>query len=353
MFKEVFILFFLTFLFVSCGQDEVVEKKKQRTINITTSLVQIYNFKDQESAIGTIEGLMDPTIRSEIASSVKKIYTKTGFILKKGDLIAQLDDQDYRYQLELAEAELSQLKIRLIGQNKTYQRNAELVDQNFISPNALDEIVNQKNETEELIKISEARAKIANYRLSKTKIYSPINGKVEKQIASVGDFLKVGDPIIQIMNNDRLRAHVPFPERLATKLKPGLPIELKSPIVQEKIIVKIAELKPQLISDTLSIDVIADVLNQPNWQAGGSVRGTVVFKEIRNLSVPEQSIILRPAGQVVYVVINDVAFEKSVQTGITQNGNTEITAGLELGELIAVDGAAYLTDEAKINITQK
>ena len=66
MFKEVFILFFLTFLFVSCGQDEVVEKKKQRTINITTSLVQIYNFKDQESAIGTIEGLMDPTIRSEL-----------------------------------------------------------------------------------------------------------------------------------------------------------------------------------------------------------------------------------------------------------------------------------------------
>ncbi len=352
MFKKVFILFFLSLILFGCGQEEETEKKKQRIINISTSPVQIYNFKDQESAIGTIEGLMDPTIRSEIASSVKKIYTKTGTILKKGDLIAQLDDQDYRYQLELAEAELSQLKIRLNGQNKTYQRNSELVDENFISPNALDEIVNQKNETEELIKISEARAKIAKYRLSKTKIYSPISGKVERQIASIGDFLKIGDPIIQIMNNDRLRAHVPFPERLATKLQPGLPIELKSPIVEEKIIVKIAELKPQLISDSLSIDVIADIVNQPNWQAGGSVRGTVVFKEISNLSVPEQSIILRPAGQVVYVIRNDVAYEKSVQTGITQNGNTEITSGLKLGEIIAVEGAAYLTDEAKINITQ-
>ena len=118
------------------------------------------------------------------------------------------------------------------------------------------------------------------------------------------------------MNNDRLRAHVPFPEKLATKLKPGLPIELKSPIVEKKIIVKIAELKPQLISDSLSIDVIADIVNQPNWQAGGSVRGTVVIKEISNLSVPEQSIILRPAGQVVYIIRNDVAFEKSVQTGL-------------------------------------
>jgi RND family efflux transporter MFP subunit len=344
MFKKVFILFFLSLILVGCGQEEEIEKKKQRIINISTSPVQIYNFKDQESAIGTIEGLMDPTIRSEIASSVKKIYTKTGTILKKGDLIAQLDNQDYRYQLELAEAELSQLKIRLNGQNKTYQRNSELVDENFISPNALDEIVNQKNETEELIKISEARAKIAKYRLSKTKIYSPISGKVEKQIASIGDFLKIGDPIIQIMNNDRLRAHVPFPEKLATKLKPGLPIELKSPIVEEKIIVKIA--------DSLSIDVIADIINQPNWQAGGSVRGTVIFKEISNLSVPEQSIILRPAGQVVYVIKNDIAYEKPVQTGITQNGNTEITSGLKLGEIIAVEGAAYLTDEAKVNITQ-
>ena len=42
------------------------------------------------------------------------------------------------------DSELSQLKIRLNGQNTTYQRNSELVDENFISPNALDEIVNQK-----------------------------------------------------------------------------------------------------------------------------------------------------------------------------------------------------------------
>ena len=353
MFKQITILFLLSFIFLGCGEDEVTEKKKQRTINITISPVQIYNFKDQESAIGTIEGLMDPTIRSEIAASVRKISTKTGSILKKGDLIAQLNDKDYSYQLELVEAELRQLKIRLNGQNKTYQRNSELVDENFISPNALDEIINQKNETEELIKISETRAKIAKYRLSKTKIYAPISGKVEKQIASIGDFLKIGDPIIQIMNNDRLRAHVPFPERLATRLKPGLPIELKSPIVEEKIIVKIAELKPKLISDSLAIDVIADIVKQPNWQAGGSVRGTVIFKEISNLSVPEQSIILRPAGQVVYVIKNNVAFEKAVQIGITQNGITEITSGLELDEIVAVDGAAYLTDEAKINITQR
>ena len=115
MFKKGFILFFLSLILFACGQEEVSEKKKQRTINITTSPVQIYNFNDQESAIGTIEGLMDPTIRSEISSSIKKIYTKTASILKKGDLIAQLDDQDYRYQLELAEAELSQLKIRLNG----------------------------------------------------------------------------------------------------------------------------------------------------------------------------------------------------------------------------------------------
>ena len=163
----------------------------------------------------------------------------------------------------------------------------------------------------------------------------------------------MGDPIVQIMNNDRLRAHVPFPEKFARKLKPGLPIELESPIVEEKIVVKIAELKPQLISDSLAIDVIADIVNQPNWQAGGSVRGTVIFNEIKNLSVPEQSVILRPAGEVVYVIIKIMLHsERIVQTGISQNGVTEIISGLELNEIIAVDGAPYLTDQAKVNISQ-
>jgi len=62
MFKKVFILFFLSLILFGCGQKEETEKKKQRIINISTSPVKIYNFKDQESAIGNIEGLMDPTI---------------------------------------------------------------------------------------------------------------------------------------------------------------------------------------------------------------------------------------------------------------------------------------------------
>ena len=57
MFKKGFILFLLSLILFGCGQEEEIEKKKQRTINISTSPVQIYNFKDQESAIGTIEGL--------------------------------------------------------------------------------------------------------------------------------------------------------------------------------------------------------------------------------------------------------------------------------------------------------
>ena len=71
------------------------------------------------------------------------------------------------------------------------------------------------------------------------------------------------------------------------------------------------------------------------------------------MSVPEQSIILRPAGQVVYVIKDNVALETVVQTGITQDGFTEITSGLELNEIVAVDGAAYLTNNAAVNITQK
>ncbi|WP_234406198.1 hypothetical protein [Methylobacillus glycogenes] len=66
--------------------------------------------------------------------------------------------------------------------------------------------------------------------------------------------------------------------------------------------------------------------------------------------MPELSVVLRPAGQVVYVIKDDVAQQRIVKTGIYQDGRIQILEGLQAGETIAVDGAAFLTDQAQVQI---
>ena len=349
--KYIFVITISIIFFIGCSEKEPSEEKNKRAIYITTVKASLETFEDKESAIGSIKGIIDPTIASEISGKVIKLHARTGSIVKKGALLAEIEQKDYQFQLSLAKAEVRKLEVRLANQEKNYLRNLSLVEKKFISSNALDIIITEKNETVEELEISQSRKNIAQSNIEKTKIYAPISGVVEKQIPSIGDFLKVGDPVFQIISNKKLRAHIPFPEKLARKLKSGIPIKLKTPTSESEIIVNIAELKPQLMSDSRSIDIIADIEGQSEWQSGASVKGTVIFSTREGIAVPEQSVVLRPAGQVVYIVNKDKVEQRKVIIGINQGGVIEILSGLEENEVVALDGAGYLTDQTLINIS--
>jgi multidrug efflux pump subunit AcrA (membrane-fusion protein) len=107
------------------------------------------------------------------------------------------------------------------------------------------------------------------------------------------------------------------------------------------------------MADNLSVDVIADVSNAADWQAGASVYAQLILSKKEGvLVVPEQSVVLRPAGEVVYVIQNNIAQQRIIQTGTRQSGWVEVLSGLEAGLEVAVDGAAYLTDNTKVKIAQ-
>jgi len=349
--KYIFVITISIIFFIGCSEKEPSEEKNKRAIYITTVKASLETFEDKESAIGSIKGIIDPTIATEISGKVIKLHVRTGSIVKKGALLAEIEKKDYQFHLSLAKAEVRKLEARLANQEKNYLRNLSLVEKKFISSNALDIIITEKNETVEELEISQSKKNIAQSNIEKTKIYAPISGVVEKQIPSIGDFLKVGDPVFQIISNKKLRAHIPFPEKLARKLKSGIPIKLKTPTSESEIIVNIAELKPQLMSDSRSIDIIADIEGQSEWQPGASVKGTVIFSTREGIAVPEQSVVLRPAGQVVYIVNKDKVEQRKVIIGINQDGVIEILSGLEENEVVALDGAGYLTDQTLINIS--
>ena len=349
--QRVLTLIFLSWLLLGCGDNEPKNKNFKKEIYITTSKVILSKFEDKETAMGSIKGIIDPTVSAEISGSVIKLYARTGSLVTKGDLLAEIDEKNYKYELTLARAEVRRLQTRLANQEKIYERNQKLVAKKFISSNALDAILTKKIEASEELTVALSKKDIAQSSFEKTKIYAPISGRIEKQIPSIGDFLKIGDPVFQVVNNKKLRAHIPFPEKLVSKLKAGTPIRLKSPTSPNEIMSEIAELKPKLMSDSRSIDVIADIENQLDWQPGASVKGTIVFSIRQGLSVPEQSVILRPAGQVVYVVKGDKVEQRNITIGINQNGFIEIISGLEQSEIVAFDGAGYLTDQTKVNIS--
>jgi RND family efflux transporter MFP subunit len=268
-------------------------------------------------------------------------------------LIAQLDATDYVLQKREAQAEVARLEALLTNQGRVVNRNQQLVQKNFISQNALEDASTQQNALREQLEAAKAHVASIDHNIAKTRVVSPIDGKVEKQVASPGDFVKQGDSLFQIIGTQRLRAHLPFPESIAARLHPGQTVRLTTPTVPDKVFnTTIKEIKP-LVGSNRAVDIIADVVDQTGWQGGASVNGSVILGEhAEAVVVPESSVVLRPAGEVVYVIEGQTARQHIVKTGLRQEGLVEILEGLTAGEIVAVDGASYLTDKASVTVQQ-
>jgi RND family efflux transporter MFP subunit len=281
------------------------------------------------------------------------VHVNLGQKVKQGQLIATLDAADYTMQRSEAQAEVGRIQALIENQAKTVTRNQALVDKKFISQNAVDNEIAQQNVLKQQLDAAKARVGSINHNSNKTRVIAPVSGVIEKKLVDTGDFVRVGDPIVQIVSKQKLRAHLPFPEQIGAQLKAGLKVRLSTPTSNKTVESTIHELKPMITEGSRTIDVIADVVNEPDWQPGASVTGIVILGEqVAALMIPEQSLVLRPAGEVVYIVRNNVAYQAVVKTGARQNGWIEVQEGLQPNDTVVVDGAGFLTDKAPVSIQQ-
>jgi len=307
-----------------------------------------------EESVGSLENFIDPKLSAEVAGRVTKVLGFVGKKVKRGDLMAEIDSVDFEIQHRADAAEVGRLEALVANQERIIANQQKLVEKNFISQNALDESLAQGKALREQLAAARARLDANRNAMRKTKVLSPIDGEVEVQIVAPGDYVKVGDPMFQLVGTHLLHAHLPFPEGTASRLRPGQPVRITSPLVPDLVIEgKIDEIRPTITATSRALDVIVKFANDGRLRGGGTVNAQVVTgRKPSAIMVPEQSVVLRPAGKVVYLIEDGRAVQRVVQTGVKQRGAIEIIAGLVGGETIAVDGAGFLTNNANVALAR-
>ena len=346
----------LSILLMACGSknnDASAEKKSPKPTLVTVTRVKSQGLEMTEVAIGTLEGLIDPTIAAEVAARVIKVHVYPGQTVTQGQLIATLDATDFSMQRNEAQAEVARIEALLDNQSKTVSRSQALVDKKFISQNAVDNDIAQRTALKQQLEGAKARVGSINHSSNKARIVAPVSGVIQKKLVDTGDYVHIGDPIVQIISKQHLIAHLPFPEHIAAQLKQGLKVRLTTPTSSKVYVTTIHELKPMITADNRTIDVIAEIVDEAGWQPGASVTGTVILGEQPTaMMVPEQSVVIRPAGDVVYIVRNGKAYQSIVKTGLHKDNLVELLDGVKPNDTIVVDGAGFLTDNTLVKLQE-
>ena len=334
-----FLIIPLALVFYSCSKDNAAGSGfKLPPTPVEVATVKAINMADQFEAVGTIEAIEGVKIVSEIDASVVSLPFDEGSYIKKGDLIAKLDDSQLSAEVNRTEALYTQSQA-------AYKRVKSIVDQNAGAPQDLDDAFAN-------LQVAKANYELAKARLEKTRIVAPFSGFVGARKVSVGTFLRTGQEITQLANLSEIRVSFSVPERYLANLKRGAEVIVSSTTFPGyKLKGEIISIEPILDSETRNVNVVARVKNPDNkFRPGMSANLTVILKEIPNaLTVPNEAVFAQGNQSFVYVVNNDSTVAATpVTLGLQTADVTEVTNGLKDGVLVVKAGQQKLFNGAKV-----
>ncbi|MBV1882883.1 MAG: efflux RND transporter periplasmic adaptor subunit [Pseudomonadales bacterium] len=298
---------------------------------------------------GSIESHSAPHIAAKVSAEVQSIEVDEGQAVAAGQLLAELEDAAFKIEEESANASIQRMEVLVENQNRVIRRNKELMRKKMISQAVVDDAVTVLKQFQAELRSAKSKLKRARYHLSHTKITSPVAGVIQQRSISQGDYVRSGTLLFHIVATGKLRARLFFPETLVDSVETGMQVEL---IKGKRMTTgKVTSLRPMLEEGSRALQALVDFENTENWLPGASVTAKVILEEHAGaVAVPERALIQRPAGVVVYRVIEDRVTAQLVTVGFKQEGVVEIVKGVEVGDSIVLEGAAWLTDGAKISV---
>ncbi|MCK9530672.1 MAG: efflux RND transporter periplasmic adaptor subunit [Gammaproteobacteria bacterium] len=339
-----------TVVLAGCGGDEAAAKKTPPATPISVAAVTRGTAITAEHVLGRVESATSPQLFAEVPGTVARVLVDVGAAVTPGQVLAELDKADLRLALDAARADVGRITALLANQQRTVGRYEQLHADKLISQDTLDEAQAElKSLTEQLAGVRAGLA-TAERAVAKARILAPVTGVVAARFVAAGDYVDTRTKLFEIANRARMRVHLPFPESLAPALRPGLTVNMRSPVAPEQVVTaKLDAVRPVVNDGSRAVEAIVQVDNPGSWTVGASVNAELILEQRENaLLVPEVSVVRRPAGDVVYVLKGDSVEQRKVTTGVRQNGMVEIRAGLAGDETVAVDGAGFLTDQARV-----
>jgi len=325
-----------------------------KTVLISTQPVVVRDLPIWLETVGLVHSRSAPTLAAEVDGRITMVAVDTGDNIKAGQLLAETDTSTLLIQKQAAQAGIERLEVHIANGERRVDRFVKLASKNLSSQSQLDDAREQLEAYRADFKSAAAQLATVEDSLAKSRINAPVSGVVQQRMVTAGDFVKRGQALFEITRPQHLQAWLPYPETVALRIKIGQVVKINSPLTPgEFALGEITELQPSVGHGSRAVMAIVD-LDEPGNLRPEATLSAKVLVETRNkaVMVPAISVVRRPAGEVVYVIKGDLVESRLVTTGLHENGVVEILSGLEGGETVASDGAAFLTDGARVNIAE-
>ena len=317
-------------------------QETDRAVRVVTLEMVPEDLKEMLSLPGVARPWKSLEVVAEVAGRVMEKNMDDGTVVARGDVLAVIDQRDYRNAYDSARASYDTAVLN-------QQRFEALSKQQFITQSQLDDISAQ-------VKTTRAAMETAKLNLERCTIRTPMAGVVDRSHIEEGSFLGVSDPVARILQIDTLKIQVGIPESdvpMVKKLKQfDMTVDAlggKSFTGQYHYLQKTTDSLARLYNLEIGLEnpgheILPDMF----------VRVAIVKnRDEQGLGVPMYSLITRRGQTGVFVADQETARFVPVETGFQDGWKIQVTAGLSPGDHVVVVGHRIIEDGDPVQVERR
>ena len=346
------IKYLLLFIFTACKKDreeEIIRPVKIQEINSSQNENLNIDFPAQ------ISPTQKTILAFKYAGKIKSINFESGDFVKKGQVIATIDDSDYKVNLEAFSKKYEAANAVVQNAEAQFSRAEKLYKGGAMPKKDYDNALMQKNVAISTLKEASAGLENARNTLNDTKIIAPYDGYIDKKIVEVGAVVPEGGPVVSYISNDITDISVNASLKDIEYIKNASDINFKDNSTEKIYTLKVKSIAQNPDSINLTYPVTFTFLNLEKDEKFLSGQTGTVTISVKNNENPEILIPLNALfednGSNVYLFKNGIAVKTAVEIGeLRETNKISIVKGLKNGDKVIVAGVSKLVDGDKVKL---
>lgn len=330
-------------------------------VPVSVTTVEQRDVPQLAAGIGTVQSLHNVVLRPQVSGIVTEVLFEEGQQVKRGQLLARIDDRTIIANLRQAEAEKARNEAQLKAANLDKSRYDNLLAEEAISRQTVEQQIALVEQLEAAIRANEATIAAQQVQLSFTKITSPVNGRVGLRRVDAGNLVQVGDAagLVTVTQVDPISVIFTLPQELLNRVqgltngqehaRVGAYDRDGGVLLAEG---KLTTIDNQVDAGTGTIRMRAEFVNA----AGKLWPGQFVTVRLQTgvsdnaLVVPARTVRQGLQGPFVFRVREQKAEVVPVQVAYSNDEIAVIQAGLDAGDSIVTDGHSRLRPNAVVTL---
>lgn len=362
IFAVVFVAIALRFVFSEYGYImQGLMKKKSHLTEVTLGEVQQADVIKQLDAPGRILSEYRVDVLARIDGYLTNSYFKEGDYVKKGQVLFQIEPQEYLYAVQKAKANVANTRAQLIYAEKQLKRAEILVQKGYIAKAEYDQLLSNRDALKGQLEMYQATLRDAQRNYGYTQVRAPVDGEVGMINVTVGNYVNSSaGTLTSIYSNDPIYVTFPIDSKeflTLTKTEPAeakRKVDLFFPTGEKYKLQGVQDFHDNNVDQTTgTITLRATFPNKERRLINGEYVKVIVYsnKPVNVPVVPQTDVMENPQGKYVYTIDDkNIAKITYIKTAGEYKDNWIVESGLKKGDKIIASGLQKVIPDSEVKV---